>query len=96
MSTVDTQIISNPDIHGGEPVIDGTSTTVRAIAELWNQGLSAEEIPVRLPHLHLAQVFEALRYYLTHRVEVDAFIAANQIPGEWLGKPFDPQTGKTP
>lgn len=60
------------------------------------QGLSAEEIPVRLPHLDLAQVFEALRYYLTHRDEIDAFIAANQIEDQWSGKRFDAKTGKTP
>ena len=90
-----TQIVSDSAIHGGEPVIEGTSTTVRAIAELWNQGMPAEEIPVHLPHLQLAQVFEALRYYLTSRDEIDGFIAANRIPEDWGGKRFDPQTGKT-
>ena len=44
---------------------------MRTVAELWNQGMPAEEIPVRLPHLELAQVFDALRYYLTHREEID-------------------------
>jgi uncharacterized protein (DUF433 family) len=45
MSTFQSQIVSDPKIHGGEPVIDGTSTPVRAIAELWNQGMPAEEFP---------------------------------------------------
>ena len=93
-STVDARIISDPAIRGGEPAIEGTSTPVRAVAELWNQGMPAEEIPAHLPHLGLAQVFESLRYYLTHRDEIDRYIAANRIQENWSGKLFDPQTGK--
>ena len=94
MITTDVGIVVDPTIHAGEPVIEGTSTPVRAVAELWNQGMSAEEVPVHLPHLQLVQIFEALRYYLVHRHEVDRFIAANQIPDAWSGKRLDPGTGK--
>jgi uncharacterized protein (DUF433 family) len=87
------QVISDPTIHRGEPVIDGTSTTVRAIVELWNQGMPSEEIPIHLPHLELVQVFEALRYYLINRDEIDQFIIANQIPEDLHGKCLDPRTG---
>jgi len=93
-STADARILSDRAIHGGEPVLEGTSTPVRAIAELWNQGMSAEEIPLHLPHLQLAQVFEALRYYLTHRTEIDRSIEANRVADEWSGKRFDPATRK--
>jgi uncharacterized protein (DUF433 family) len=94
MTAVQTQIVTDTRIRGGEPVIVGTSTPVRAIAELWNQGMPAEEVPVHLPHIELAQVFEALRYYLTHRDEIDAFIAKNRIPDAISGKRFDAKTGK--
>ena len=63
MTVVDARVVTDPAIHAGEPAIGGTSTPVRAIAELWNQGMPAEEIPVHLPHLQLVHVFEALRYY---------------------------------
>ena len=89
---LDVAIVSDPALHGGEPVVAGTATTVRAIAELWNQGLAPEEVPLRLPHLQLQQVFAALHYYLGHRHEIDGFIAANRIPDEWAGKRFDPAT----
>ncbi len=95
MTVVQTQITSDAKIHGGEPVIGGTSTTVRAIAELWNQGMPAEEVPIRLPHLELAQVFEALRYYLTHRDEIEGFITKNHIPEELSGVRFEAATGNT-
>jgi uncharacterized protein (DUF433 family) len=87
-------ITTNPAIHGGEPILTGTATPVRAIAELWNQGMSAEEIPIHLPHLKLFQVFAALAYYLCHRDEIDKFIMANHIPEELVGKRLDPATGK--
>jgi len=38
---IDQGVVSDPSLHGGEPVLAGTATTVRAIAELWQQGLVA-------------------------------------------------------
>ena len=91
-TAVDTEIVSDPALRHGEPVLAGTATPVRAVAELWNLGLAPEEIPLRLPHLELRQVFAALHYYLGHRDEIDGYIAANRIPEQWSGKRFDPAT----
>ena len=55
-------IVSDDQILGGEPIIARTRTPVRAIVELWRLGIAPEEIPHRLPHLTLAQVFDALSY----------------------------------
>ncbi len=52
------------EILSGEPIITGTRTPVRAIVENWRLGLRPEEIPLHLPHLTLAQVFDALSFYL--------------------------------
>jgi uncharacterized protein (DUF433 family) len=89
---LDAAIVSDPTLRDGEPILAGTATPVRAVAELWNQGLAAEEIPLRLPHLTIQQVFAALYYYVSHRQEIDARIAANRIPEGWAGKRFDPAT----
>ena len=48
---IEAGIISESTIHQGEPILAGTSTPVRAVAELWNQGMAAEVIPLHLPHL---------------------------------------------
>ncbi len=85
-------IVSDPNVRHGEPVIANTATPVRAIAELSNEGLVPEEIQRRLPHLNLGQVYAALAYYLHHRQEIDAFIEANRIPEDWSSKRFDPAT----
>jgi len=37
-------VVSSPEILGGEPVIEGTRTPVRAVVELWRGGVPAEEI----------------------------------------------------
>lgn len=52
-------IVTEDQILSGEPIILGTRTPVRAIIEVYRLGLAAEEIPNLLPHLTLAQLFDA-------------------------------------
>ena len=67
-------------ILSGEPIIAGTRTPVRAIVEHWKFGDSPETIVRKLPHLRLAQVFDALSYYDDHRDEIEQAIARNRVP----------------
>ena len=41
-------VIKDEHILGGEPVIKGTRTSVRAIAEIWRLGTLPEEITAKL------------------------------------------------
>ncbi len=82
-------IITDPDILSGEPIIEGTRTPVRAIVEMWRQGILAETIPGQLPHLSLAQVFDALSYYSDHQSEINEAIARNRIPDGLLDPLLD-------
>lgn len=75
-------IITDEQILSGEPIIKGTRTPVRAIVELWRQGVTPEEIPNHLPHLTLAQVFDALSYYSDHQEEINAHVERNRIPND--------------
>ncbi len=77
-------IVTDDRILSGEPIIKGTRTPVRAIVELWRLGVAPEEIPNRLPHLTLAQVFDALSYYSDHQDEINAYIERNRIPEELI------------
>ena len=72
-------IEKDDEILSGEPIIKGTRTPVRAIIENWRLGLPPEEILTRLPHLTLAQVFDALSYYSDHQEEINAHIERNRI-----------------
>lgn len=77
-------VTSNPEILGGEPIIEGTRTSVRAIVGLWRLGTMPEEISTHLPHLTLAQVFDALSFYLDHQIEINQYIEQNQVPNELI------------
>jgi uncharacterized protein (DUF433 family) len=73
-------VVTDPAILGGEPIVEGTRTPVRAVVETWRLGVPPEAIPGRLPHLSLAQVFDALSYYSDHQTEINAHIERNRIP----------------
>ena len=77
-------ITTNEKILGGEPIVKNTRTPVRAVVELWRLGISPEEIPTHLPHLTLAQVFDALSYYSDHQEEINAYIEQNRVPDELI------------
>ncbi len=75
-------IVRDEAILGGEPIVRGTRTSVRALVELWRLGIAPEEIPSHLSHLTLAQVFDALSYYEDHQAEIQAYIERNRVPDE--------------
>lgn len=77
-------ITSDEKILNGEPVIEGTRTSVRAIVEMWRLGYAPEEIPSHLPHLTLAQVFAALSYYSDNQEEINEYIERNRFPKEMM------------
>jgi uncharacterized protein (DUF433 family) len=77
-------IVADDEILGGEPIIRGTRTPVRAIIEMWRMGVSPEEIPTHLPHLTLAQIFAALSYYSDHREEINEYIERNRLPEDMI------------
>ena len=82
-------IVNDEHILGGEPIIRGTRTPVRSIVETWRLGVAAEEIPRGMPHLTLAQIFDALSYYADHQDEINTYIERNRIPEERI----DPLAG---
>ena len=68
------RIISNPDILGGKPVIQGTRISVEVILELFASGASHEDILDAYPHLIAEDVQAALRYaaqFLKNEVVMD-------------------------
>jgi uncharacterized protein (DUF433 family) len=75
-------VTRNPEILSGEPIITGTRTSVRGIVGLWRLGIMPEEILNHLPHLTLAQIFDALSFYLDHQSEINEYIERNQVPEE--------------
>jgi uncharacterized protein (DUF433 family) len=77
-------IVRDEQILNSEPIIKGTRTPVRAIVETWRMGIAPEEISNGLPHLTLAQIFDALSYYSDHQDEINAYIERNRIPEDLI------------
>lgn len=77
-------VVMEDGILSGEPIILGTRTPVRAIVETWRMGVAPEEIPLHMPHLSLAQVFDALSYFCDHKDEIMQHIERNRIPEELI------------
>ena len=77
-------IVSNDDILQGVPIVVSTRTPVRAIAELGKFGVAPEEILLRLPHLNLAQIFDALSYYQDHQANIDQDILRNRFSDDQI------------
>lgn len=77
-------IVRDEQILSGEPIIKGTRTPVRAVVETWRLGVPPEDIPTHLPHLTLAQVFDALSFFSDHQADINAAIERNRIPEDRL------------
>ena len=83
-STEHLYVVRDKNILNGEPIIKGTRTPVRAIVETWRMGIPPEEIVNGLPHLTLAQVFNALSYYSDRTDEINAYIQQNRISDDLI------------
>ena len=82
--TANRYIVREDAILRGEPIIVSTRTPVRAIVELWRLGYTPEMISHSLPHLTLAQIFDALSYYSDHQQEINEYIDRNRVPDELI------------
>jgi uncharacterized protein (DUF433 family) len=68
---------------GPRAVVKDTRVGVDVIVRYMQAGHSAQEIAAEiLPHLTLAQVYDALSYYEDHRAIIDEMLQANQ-PDVW-------------
>ena len=93
-SVIHPYIAKKSGILGGEPVIAGTRTPVRAVVEVWRMGIPPEDIPNRLPHLTLSRVFAALSYYSDHQDEINDYIERNRIPDSKIDpRSLEPRVG---
>ena len=74
-TTLDSMLVTTPEVCGGRIRIDGTRITVHRIATLYKQGQTAEEIAETYSHLSLVQVYTALAYYHANRGQIDSELA---------------------
>ena len=83
ISTGHRYIVRDEQILSGEPVIGGHARRSGLSSSCGGLG-RPEEIPASLPHLNLAQVFDALSYYSDHQQEINRYIDANRVDDDRL------------
>jgi uncharacterized protein (DUF433 family) len=71
--------------------VGNTRVCLDTIVYAHNSGLSAEEIVRHYPILELPDVHAAISYYLRHRVEVDAYVAARKEAADKLRAELEAQ-----
>lgn len=84
-------VTRDDSILSGEPIIKGTRTPVRAIVENWRIGIAPEDITTHLPHISLAQVFDALSYFADHQQEILGYIERNRVPEQLIDPRSQPR-----
>ena len=79
-----TYITRKEGVCGGNAVIEGTRISINCIIGYWRKvGYTPEEIVRQLPHLTLAQVYDAISYYYDHKEEIDEEVRLNSDEAYW-------------
>ncbi len=86
------EIVSNPNVRGGRPVIRGTGLKVSDVwlAHTGADQLTPEEIATNY-RLQLGQVYAAFAYYHLHQDEIDAEIEQDEEAAQQLLKAIEAQ-----
>ena len=73
-------IIINPDVSGGQPVIEGSRIPVITLIRAHQLGMDFDEILVQYPDLRPEQLHVAFAYYLDHQAELDSILEQGDTP----------------
>ncbi len=88
ITDIGTLIVRTPETCGGRPRIVGKRVSVQAIAVLYKQGMSPEEIAEEFEFLTLAQIYAALAYYHANKDEIEAYLAEEKVEYERLEEEY--------
>ena len=81
MNTITVGFDTYLDFTGTDEILlSGTRIGLEQIVEAYEGGASAEEIAWRYPAATLGQIHAALAYYLSHKEDVQAYMARLQPP----------------
>lgn len=94
--TID-EIVSDPQVRGGSPVIVGTGIRVVDLVayHLGPDHMTAQEIAVAF-ELSMGQVHAALAYYYLHQAELDQAMQRDSQEAENLRQRFDSEGSLLP
>jgi uncharacterized protein (DUF433 family) len=62
--------------------VSGTRVTLDTIVQAFSQGATAETISEQYPSVPLAHVYAVIAFYLTHREQVEEYLASRQAQAD--------------
>jgi uncharacterized protein (DUF433 family) len=68
--------------------IEGTRISLDSVIYAFGSGLSPESIVQSFPLLTLEQVYGAIAFYLANRVEIDSYLAAEEVAFDAMPQPL--------
>lgn len=71
--------------------VGGTRVTLDSVVNAYRDGSSAEEIAEQFPTLSLADVHAVIAYYLSHRSEVEEYLASREAEADELRRDIETQ-----
>jgi uncharacterized protein (DUF433 family) len=74
---INSRIVRNPGVLGGEPIVRGTRISVRSVVLASREYGGSEGVLQAYSHLTLADVHDALAFCAAHNAEIDWYIQAN-------------------
>jgi len=75
--------------ESGTVRVGGTRVTLDSLVYAFEEGASAEEIVSRYPSLKLADVYQAIGYYLKHKDEIQAYLKQSEEEAEELRRKIE-------
>lgn len=69
--------------------VGSTRVTLDSVIASFEQGACPEEILEHYPSLRLADIYAVIAFYLTHREQVDAYLASRREEGEKLRREYE-------
>jgi uncharacterized protein (DUF433 family) len=89
MTILDTLVAAPPPLQmdsDGVLRVGGTRVRLDSVVGAFHVGCDPEEILLKYPSLDLTDIYAVIAYYLWHRDDVDAYLAAQQISAEDVRK----------
>jgi uncharacterized protein (DUF433 family) len=92
LSIVAEPIPLSVDPHGTVRV-GGTRLTLETVLEAFKRGDSPQEIVAAFPSLELADVYAVIAYYLRHRLEIEAYLEAQEAKATEIRRKIEARQG---
>jgi uncharacterized protein (DUF433 family) len=88
-----TQIVPLQTVEGGTIRVSGTRINLESVLWKYIDGFTPEQIRECYPDLDLADIYAVISYYLSHREEVDRYLANQEAKADEVRQRIQNEAG---